>query len=438
MDYEDWLKRKSLEYRNDILYFAEVNTIEIAEKFGTPIYVINEQMIRKKYKKLKKMLDSAYKKNRIYFAIKSNSNLSILKILNSEGSYYDCSSTGEIYTCFKAGIAPDRIIYTGNMFTDADFEFAVKNDVLVNLDSISQLKRLVKAYDKLGKEKGIVSFRINPEFGAGHHVHTITAGKELKFGILDNQVIEAYSKAIDEGGFKKFGIHQHIGSGIINPYDFEKAAEKFLSIIKNLTSTLNIDLEFIDFGGGLGIPYRPEEEPLDLKTYKEVVINKFKDLVGEGNVGNPYLIIEPGRYITAEASIILTQINTIKNNGHKLFAGVNTGFNTLIRPIMYGSYHHIILCNKNLRERSLKYDVTGPICESGDILGKNRELPELVEGDYLAILDAGAYGFTMSSVYNSRPRPAEILLNDGLTYKIRKEETYDDLLTHQFIPDHLM
>ncbi|MFX1392061.1 MAG: diaminopimelate decarboxylase [Promethearchaeota archaeon] len=438
MEYEDWLKKKGLEYRNDILYFAAVNTIEIAEKFGTPIYVINEQMIRKRYKELKQMLNSAYKKNRIYFAVKSNSNLSILKILNSEGSHYDCSSTGEIYTCFKAGIAPDRIIYTGNMFTDSDFEFAVKNDVLVNLDSISQLRRLVKAYDKLGKEKGIVSFRINPEFGAGHHIHTITAGKELKFGILDNQVIEAYSKAIDEGGFKKFGIHQHIGSGIINPYDFEKAAEKFLSIIKNLTSTLKINLEFIDFGGGLGIPYRPEEEPLDLNTYKEIVINKFKDLVEEGNVGDPFLIIEPGRYITAEASIILTQINTIKNNGHKMFAGVNAGFNTLIRPTMYGSYHHIILCDKKLRERSLKYEITGPICESGDILGKKRELPELVEGDYLAILDAGAYGFTMSSAYNSRPRPAEILLNDGLTYKIRKEETYDDLLTHQIIPDHLM
>ncbi len=436
MEYKDWLKEKNLEYRNGILYFANMNTLEIAEKYGTPIYIISEQMIRKRYRKLKEMLDSEYGKNRIQFAMKSNSNLSILKILDSEGSCFDCSSAGEIYTCFQAGISPKRIIYTGNMFTDSDFEFAVENDVLVNLDSISQLRRLVKAYDKLGKEKNIVSFRINPEFGAGHHAHTITAGKELKFGILDNQVIEAYSKAL-ERGFKKFGIHIHIGSGILDPKAFEKASKKYLSIIKELTSSLKIQLEFIDFGGGLGIPYRPSENPLDLKIYKDVVISKFKDMVRKGNFGEPFLFIEPGRYISAEASIILAQINTIKDNGYKLFAGIDAGFNILIRPTMYGSYHHIIACDTNSREKMLKYDITGPICESGDVLGYDRELPELREGDYLAILDSGAYGFTMSSPYNSRPRPAEILINNGQSFLIRRAETYEDLLKDQIVPDYL-
>ena len=207
MEYEDWLKNKDLEYKNGILNFANVSTIELAEKYGTPIYVVNEQMIRKRYQKLKQVLDSEYKNNSIHFAMKSNSSLSVLKILNSEGAYFDCTSTGEIYTCFKAGITPEKIIYTGNMFTNDDFEFAVKNDILINLDSISQVKRLAKAYDDIGKEKNIISFRINPEFGAGHHVHTITAGRQIKFGILDNQVIEAYSKA-KEYGFKKFGTHK--------------------------------------------------------------------------------------------------------------------------------------------------------------------------------------------------------------------------------------
>jgi diaminopimelate decarboxylase len=322
------------------------------------------------------------------------------------------------------------------MFTNDDFNFAVKNNILINLDSISQLQRLVKIYDKLGKEKNTISFRINPEFGAGHHVHTITAGKEVKFGILDDQVVEAYSKA-KQYGFKNFGTHIHIGSGVINPLDFEKAVEKYIAIIMNIADTLDIQFNFVDFGGGLGIPYRPDQEPLDLEIYKNIVINRFKEMVEKLDMPKPNLKIEPGRFLCAEASIILTQINTIKNNGYKLFAGVDAGFNTLIRPTMYGSYHHIIPCNQNKDDKLLKYDIAGPICESGDILGKDRNLPILNEEDFLAILDTGAYGFIMSSSYNSRPRPAEILINQGKSHLIRTAENNEDLLRHQTIPDYL-
>jgi len=393
-------------------------------------------LIRERYRKLKEMLNGDYKKNQIHYAVKANSNLSYLKILNSEGASFDCTSMGEVYTCFKAGISSDKIIYTGNMFTDTDFKFAVRNDVLVNLDSISQLNRLVRIHESLGKEKSTISFRLNPEFGAGHHKHTITAGKNVKFGILEEQAIEAYQKA-KEAGFKKFGIHQHIGSGVINALEFARPAEKFIAIIKKIIEALNIGFEFIDFGGGLGISYRPEEEPLDLNKYREIIMQPFKNLVESENIGEPVFKIEPGRYLTGESSILLTQINTIKNNGYKLFAGVDAGFNTLLRPILYNSYHHIIPCNIMGREKTLTYDVAGPICESGDILGKNRELKKLEEKDILAILDVGAYGFTMSSNYNSRPRSSEILINNGKIHKIREAESLDDLLKHQFIPDHL-
>jgi len=436
IDYKDWLKNKDLEYRDNILYFADVNTIELAEQYGTPIYVINEKSIRNQYRKLKDILDSEYKKNEIHFAMKSNSNLVVLKILNELGAGFDCTSAGEIYTCLKAGISPKKIIYTGNMFTDADLKYAVENNIIINLDSISQLNRLANIYDQLEIEKNIISFRFNPEFGAGHHAHTITAGKEIKFGILDNQVIEAYSKA-KEMGFKKFGIHMHIGSGIIDPTDYERPVERFISVIKKLAESVNIAFEFIDFGGGLGIPYRPDQEPLDLNAYRKIVPRGFVEAVEKGKIGEPNLKIEPGRYISAEASIILAQINTIKNNGYKRFAGLNAGFNTLLRPTMYGSYHHIIGCKENPRNKVLKYDVAGPICESGDILGRDRDFPKLEEGDYLAILDAGAYGFTMSSPYNSRPRPAEILIDRGESYLIREAETFDDILQHQIIPKHL-
>ncbi|MFW9896733.1 MAG: diaminopimelate decarboxylase, partial [Candidatus Thorarchaeota archaeon] len=418
------------------LHFADLNTIDIANEYGTPIYVINEESIRKKYRDLKKHLDSVYEKNSIFYAVKANSSLSVLKILYSEGASFDCTSTGEIHQCLKVGIPPERIFFTGNMFTNEDFIFAVENNVHINLDSISQLKRLNKIYEEVGLEKNRLSFRINPEFGAGHHSHTITAGKMIKFGILENQVIEAYSMAKDLG-FKRFGTHIHIGSGILNAYDYEKAVEKYLTIIIHLTDAVNIKLEFIDFGGGLGIPYRPEEEPLDLGIYKDVVVEKFKNLTEREDFGEPRFIIEPGRYLSAESSIILAQINTVKDNGYKKFVGINAGFNTLIRPTMYGSYHHIIPCLENKERDMTKYDVVGPICESGDIIGKERLLTELKEEEYLAILDAGAYGFVMSSFYNSRPRPAEILINNGKTFKIREEETYEDLFRNQILPEHL-
>ncbi len=436
MNYEQWLKNKDLEYQEGELHIAGFNVKDLAKQYGTPIYIINEQILRKRYNELKSMLDNSYKENEIHFAVKANSSLSVLRILNSEGASFDCSSVGEIHACFKAGIEPEKIFYTGNMFTNDDFKFAIENNVRVNLDSISQIKRLAHYYDEMGKKKQTFSVRFNPEFGAGHHPHTITAGKNIKFGILEEQMIEAYSLA-RELGFESFGTHMHIGSGIIDARDYQMATEKYLSTIANVAETLGIVFEFVDFGGGLGIPYKPDQDPLDLKVYKEVVIDQLRKYIARGTIGDPTLKIEPGRYIIGEASILLVQINTIKNNGYKLFAGVNAGFNTLVRPTMYGSYHHIAPCVMNNGSESFTYDIVGPICESGDVLGREREMQELFEGDYLAVLDAGAYGFTMSSPYNSRPRPAEILVNKENSYLVRKAESFDDLLEHQKIPEHL-
>ncbi|MGV9171282.1 MAG: diaminopimelate decarboxylase [Promethearchaeia archaeon] len=438
MEYQEWLKRKDLEYVDGVLHIAGMNTIELANKYGTPLYIINEKLIKERYHQLKETLDDEYKKNDVHFAVKSNSNLSILQILDAEGAKFDCTSQGEVYTCFQAGIEPEKIIYTGNMFTNDDLKYALQNDVLINLDSISQLKRLARIYEEEGKDKkgGIISFRINPEFGAGHHAHTITAGKEIKFGILDEQAVEAYSLAKDLG-FKNFGIHTHLGSGIIDAHDYEEGIEKYLSIIRQLAEELEIEFEFVDFGGGMGIPYKPEEEPFEAELYTEVVIQPFKDLVESGLIGKPTLKIEPGRFISCESTIILTQINTIKNNSYKWFAGMDAGFNVLIRPTMYGSYHHIVACNNEGGNEKITYDIAGPICESGDILGEAREFHKLEEEEYLAILDAGAYGFTMSFPYNSRPRPGEVLLHEGKSYLIREPESYEDLLKHQKIPDYL-
>ncbi|MBD3214643.1 MAG: diaminopimelate decarboxylase [Candidatus Lokiarchaeota archaeon] len=436
MNKEDWLKKKDLEYKSNELFYGDIRCSDLAEQYGTPVYIINEDLIRERYRILKELLDSVYENNEIHYAVKANSNLSVLKILNSEGSSVDCSSAGEVFLSLKAGFPSDKILYTGNMFTNEDFRYAIENDVNINLDSISQLDRLTRIYEDLGKKKGTISFRINPEFGAGHHAHTITAGREIKFGILNNQVIKAYKKAKDYG-FTRFGTHIHIGSGIIDATDYEKAIGKYTDIVMNLADTLDIKFEFIDFGGGLGIPYNPEQEPLDLIKYKEIVIKPMVDLLEQHKIGKPVIKIEPGRFIVAEAGIILTQINTKKDNGYKKFLGIDAGFNTLIRPTMYGSYHHIIPCKLRTNAKVNNYDVAGPICESGDILGRNRAILEPNEEDYLAILDVGAYGFVMSSVYNSRPRAPEVLIKDKKSYLIRKAEEFKDLIEKQKVPKHL-
>jgi diaminopimelate decarboxylase len=436
LDYNDWLERKGIEYKENQLYFSNVNVKKLALEYGTPIYITNEETLRNRFKEINDVMKSVYDHYNIHFAVKANSNLSVLKILDSEGSYFDCTSQGELFSCLKAGIHPKKIIYTGNMFTNDDFSFAISNDIIINLDSLSQLDRVVKVYESLGKNKEIISFRYNPEFGAGHHVHDITAGKEIKFGILEEQMVNAYDKA-KKFGFHRFGIHTHIGSGINDAMNYKKAMEKYFAIIKSISHNLDIKFDFIDFGGGIGIPYRPSEDPFNLTLYSDIVLKPCIDLIRNNEIGTPVLKIEPGRFLTAESTILVTQINTIKDNGYKNFAGVDAGFNTLIRPTLYGSYHHIIPCIKREKEKTEIYDIVGPICESGDILGRNRETVELKEGDFLAVLDAGAYGFVMSSCYNSRPRAAEILLSNGKPYEIRSAETYDDLIMKQTIPDHL-
>jgi diaminopimelate decarboxylase len=225
----------------------------------------------------------------------------------------------------------------------------------------------------------------------------------------------------------------HIGSGILNIEPYSLAVEKLLSIAKRVHDEVGIEFEFIDIGGGLGIPYKPEDKDLDLTEFSDKIVNFFKAKVKEYGLGKPFLCVEPGRYLVCDASILLTRVNTIKQTPSKKFAGVDAGFNTLIRPTMYGSYHPILVANKLAKTDKESCDVVGPICESGDVLAKDRQLPRIEEGDLLAVLNAGAYGFSMSSQYNSRPRAAEVMIRQGKDVLVRKREELSDLMTNQRI-----
>jgi len=420
-----------LENRDGVLYIDGVSAIELTDKFDTPSYVLIENRIRENFRRLSETLLKYYDKVRIYYSAKANTSLAVLRILRDEGAYLDAVSPGEVFLALKAGFQPEKILFTGTSVRDDELRFLVEAKVTINIDSLSQLKRLIKFH-----VPEILSVRVNPEIGAGHHEHVLTAGKDSKFGIWETDVIKAYEIA-KGAGVKRFGIHMHIGSGILNVEPFILAAQKLLEVAHRVRRELGITFEFIDFGGGLGVPYKPEEKPLNLEEYAEKMLRLFKSKIREYDLGEPYFCIEPGRYMVCDAGILLTRVNTIKTTPFKKFIGVDAGFNLLIRPVMYGAYHHMVVANRLNEPEKEVYDVAGPLCESGDILARGRPLPETREGDLLAILNAGAYGFVMSSQYNSRPRCPEILVRDGKYALIRGRETLGDLLRGQGLPEWL-
>ncbi len=417
--------REPLEDRKGTLYFDGNSTTELAKKYDTPLYVLSEKRIRDNYDRLYGALVNNYKYVRIYYAAKANTNLNVLRILQSQGAYLDTVSPGEVFLALSSGFTPDRIMFTGTSVRNDELKMLADANITINIDSQSEMDRLLKI-----SVPQILSVRVNPEVGAGHHSHCITAGPESKFGLWEEEVIQAYA-IVQRARVGRFGIHMHIGSGILDPEPYVMAVEKLLKIAKRVHDEVGIDFEFIDIGGGLGVPYKPEDKELDLVEFSSKVVSLFKSKVKEYGLGKPFLFVEPGRYLVCDASILLTTVNTVKVTPARKFVGVDAGFNTLIRPTMYGSYHPILVANKLDAAGKETYDVAGPICESGDLLAKERQLPEVAEGDLLAILNAGAYGFSMSSQYNSRPRAAEVMIRAGKAVVVREREQLKDLMSTQ-------
>ena len=389
---------------------------DIAEEFGTPTYVIDENRIRDNYNRFYSAFSKYYSDFKVFYACKANTNLAVMKVLESEGCCIDAVSPGEVHIAKLVGFSGDRILFTG----------------VLNIDSVSALKRLAKMVDPEGLK---ISFRVNPMVGAGHHDHCITGGVMSKFGIMDNEAVEVYEMA-KELGFNPIGMHSHIGSGILDPEPFKLAIESTMDIAGKVHQEAGIDFEFVDFGGGVGIPYTPEENIVDLDKFAEVNVGLFKEKLEQYDMGNPAMYLEPGRYIVGDASVLLVTVNSVKQSYRK-FIGVDAGFHTLLRPAMYDSYHHIVVANKMDAENTQEVDIAGNVCESGDLFARDRPMPEVEEGDLLGILNAGAYGFTMSSNYNSRPLTSEVLVTDGECNLVRERETFEDLYAKQRIPPHL-
>jgi len=411
---------------NGNLIIGGLKAKDLVERFGSPLYVTDEMAVRENYRHIRDAF-RPYMPARVHYACKANAALAILRILQQEGSHIDAVSIGEVDACLRAGFAPDKILYTGVNVSTRELEQLVARKVKINVDSLSELERLAAISTSVD-----ISFRVNPQVGAGHHTHVVTGAKSTKFGVPKDLIVRAYDRAL-ELGFMPFGLHAHIGAGVQDVAPFAEVTEVLVGIMNEVEQRLGLKLEVLDIGGGVGIPYRPEDRPMDVEAYAREVTSRIK-----GRCSAKTVAIEPGRYIIADTTLLLTSVVEVKDTGDKRFCGVDAGFNTLIRPAFYGSYHHVAVANKFQRPGEFTYDVVGPICESGDFIAKDRQLPKVDEGDVIAVYDAGAYGFAMSSQYNMRGKPRVILVKDGAASLIREAETTDDLLRLERIPSRLM
>lgn len=403
-------------------FFKGNNPEDIAARYGTPVYVYNEEILRERMHTVAQVVTKyPYTAN---YSIKANTNIHLLRMALEEGDNCDAMSVGELMMLEKAGFPVERIFFVPNNVSADELQYAIDKGIMTSLDSLSQLE-LFGQLNPGGK----CAVRINPGVGAGHHEKVVTAGKKTKFGVAEEDIDQIFEIS------KKYhltiaGINQHIGSLFMDPEPYLKAVENLLRIAMRFEN-----LEFIDFGGGYGIPYHKLDDeaefPMeDFKKRLEPILDAFVEKYGKA----PLFKSEPGRYCVAEGSVILGRVHAVKQNAGVKYAGTDIGMNVLVRPSMYDSWHDVeILRNGKVVERKELQEITvvGNICESGDIIAKNRQLPEMKVGDLACVLDTGAYGYSMCSTYNSRPRPAEVLIGkDGSVKVIRRKETLEDLFRY--------
>lgn len=403
----------------------KINNAEIkdlVEQYGAPFFVYDEARIRDNFRRLEAAFASNYENFKICYSVKANSNPSLVKILLEEGAGIDASCENEIKLATYLGVKGEDIIFSGNYLTDEDIQEGLNSNVLFNLDDISLLPRVLA----FGKPE-VLSFRINPGMGksnVGHFV--ITGGPEAKFGLNRNQAVEAYRQAKD-AGIERFGIHMMAGSCVTDHEYFAEITERLFDVIGEIKKELNIEFEFVDLGGGLGIPYKPKEHLLDLPKAIAGVVREIKEKCSKYNITLPKIIIEPGRYLVADAGYLVGKV-MLKKESYKEIWGTNLGMNLVPRVILYHAYHEFVVDGKEDREK-FPTSVCGQICEQTDLWGKELMLPKLDVGDLIIMKNTGAYCFVMSYDYNGRFLPEEILVkSDGTTEVIREARTFEDML----------
>lgn len=401
---------------NGVLHAEAVALNDIATEFGTPCWVYSRQALESALDEFQNEL--AGLDALVCYAVKANSNLAVLDVLARRGAGFDIVSAGELQRALAAGADPRKIVFSGVGKTAAEMELALNTGILCfNVESARELERLNAVAGKLGKTAP-VSLRVNPDVDAGTHPYISTGLKENKFGVAYDEARALYRQAAALAHLEVSGIDCHIGSQLLDAAPFAEALDKLLLLVDQLASD-GIVLHHIDLGGGLGIRYSEEDVPTTVRAYLQPLLAKLE--------GRPLrILLEPGRRLVGNAGVLLTRVEYLKPGEVKNFAIVDAAMNDLARPALYGSWHDIVPVAAHAGNAA-KWEIVGPICESGDFLGHGRELT-LAEGDLLAILSAGAYGMVMSSNYNTRPRAAEVMVDGGKAHLVRRRESVDELL----------
>ena len=412
-------KTQLLKQENNTLVFNNQQAKELLEQYGSPLYIYLEDVFRKCCQDMKNLV--TYPHFKVSYAVKANNNINLLKIAREEGLSVDAISPGEIFLEQTAGFDTSEIFFVSNNVDVSEFRFAMERGIQISVDSLSQLDLFGRNFP--GSK---IAVRINPGIGDGHHAKVITAGDKTKFGIHATELQEIKNIAA-KYNLSINGVNMHVGSNFLTIDNFITASKVLLSNAEMFIDTL----EFVDIGGGIGISYKDGQE-VDLKLLGQTLDELFYAFSKKHNKMVTFCI-EPGRYVCAQSAILLATVHSIKTTPFTTFVGTDAGFNVLMRPMTYDSYHEILNCN-NVRGEQTPVSICGNICETGDLLAKDRELTATKEGDVLAVLDAGAYGYSMASNYNARLRPAEVLLkNDGRTKLIRRRDTLADILANQIV-----
>ena len=417
----------SFEYRHGELYCEQVPVSRIAKALGTPCYIYSHTTLVRHFH----AYDSAFKHipHVIAFAMKANSNLAILRLMAREGSGVDIVSGGELFRALKAGVPTSKIVFAGVGKAPDEIRDALKADILMfNVESLAELHAINQVAAEVGR-KARIALRINPDIDPKTHPYISTGLKKSKFGIAAERAVEDFVLAASMSHIEVVGVHAHIGSQLTDVAPFTAALKKVVSLIGTLKER-DLNIRYLNIGGGLGITYSDEKPPLP-QDLSNAVLPLVQGL-------NLTLVMEPGRVIVGNAGILVTKALYLKEGETKSFVIVDAAMNDLIRPSLYDAYHEVRPVNEEAGRREKQtVDIVGPVCESGDFLAKDRSLPVVKPGELLAVMSAGAYGFVMASNYNSRPRVPEVLVREGEFHVIRERERYEDLIKGEQIPSFL-
>ena len=414
------------EYKNRELHCEGIPINRIAEKVGTPFYLYSYKTLVRHFNVFTEAFEGI--PHLVCYSMKANSNLALIRLFVNLGGGVDVVSGGELYRALQAGADPQKIVFSGVGKKEDEIEYALKASILLfNVESSMELRTINEVAGRMNR-KAPIAIRVNPDIDARTHPYITTGIKQNKFGIDILRAPMAYRLASELPNLKVMGIDCHLGSQLVEVEPFVEALKKLKSLVENLRKE-GVEIRYLDLGGGLGITYDDEEPPQPVE-YASNILEEIRDF-------GCTLILEPGRVIVGNAGILVSRVLYTKENEEKRFIIVDAAMNDLVRPSYYGSFHQILPVREENREEVVA-DVVGPVCESADFLAKGRRIPRLNPGELIAVMSAGAYGFSMATNYNSRPRVAEVLVRDDEMHVIRKREDYEDLIRGEEIPDFLV